>query len=92
MPLTSFPTPNPHAHKYTLDRPVGATMRNFGSAEEAAGHPLAQALFRLSGVSNVFLTANFITVNKRPDVAWESLEPDIVAVISAYYTLYSALG
>ncbi len=85
-PLVITLTPNPHAHKYTLDRAVGATMLNFGSAEEAAGHPLAAALFRLHGVSNVFLTANFITVNKWPDVAWESLEPEIVAVISAYYT------
>ncbi len=86
MSLVSSPTPNPHAHKYTLDRPVGATMLNFGSDKEAAAHPLAAALFQLHGVSNVFLTANFITVNKRPDVAWESLEPEIVAIISAYYT------
>lgn len=83
--LTPSPTPNPHAHKYTLDRPVGATMLNLGSAEEAAGHPLAAELFRLPGVTNVFLTGNFITVNRRPDVPWEALENDIVAIISSYY-------
>ncbi|MCO6452071.1 MAG: NifU N-terminal domain-containing protein [Caldilineales bacterium] len=83
--ITPASTPNPNARKFILDRPVGVTMRNFGSADEAAAHPLAAQLFRLEDVTNVFMTADFITVNKRPDKDWESLEPGILALIRTYF-------
>ncbi len=79
-------TPNPNARKFTLNLPVGETMLNLGSADEAAAYPLATDLFALTGVTNIFLTADFITVNKSTDRSWESLEPDILAIIRNYYT------
>ena len=82
--ITPTPTPNPNAHKFTLNRPVGATMLNLRAAAEAENHPLARELFNLPGVTNVFLTADFVTVNKRPDVSWETLEPLILPILQAH--------
>ena len=46
--------------------------------------PLAHALFALDGVYNVLLAQDFVTVNKLPPVAWEELEPAVVAAIVTY--------
>ena len=85
LTITPSSTPNPNARKYTLDRTVGVTMLNLRTAAEAANHPLARDLFALPGVTNIFLTADFITVNKRPDVSWEALEPLILPILHAYF-------
>ena len=86
LKITPFDTPNPNARKFTLNRSVDATMLNFGSAEEAAGNPLAYALFQIDGVTNVFLTGDFITVNKLPDINWQTLQSFILSVIEAQFT------
>ncbi len=57
---------------------------SFASADIAATHPLASVLFALDGVYNVFMVRDFVTVNKRPDVAWEELQGSIEAAIDAY--------
>lgn len=85
LTITPSSTPNPNARKFTLNRPVGATMLNLRTAAEAANHPLALDLFALPGVTNIFLTADFVTVNKRPDVSWETLEPLIPPILHAHF-------
>lgn len=85
LAITPSSTPNPNARKFTLNRPVGATMVNLTSAAEAVNHPLACELFALPGVTNVFLTADFVTVNKRSDVSWETLEPRILPILHAHF-------
>ncbi|HXF60685.1 MAG TPA: NifU N-terminal domain-containing protein [Caldilineaceae bacterium] len=77
-------TPNPNARKFILpahwfDRPV-----NYGSAASASGEPLAERLFALPGVYNVFTAQDFVTVNKTPHSAWEPLESAILAVLAEY--------
>lgn len=83
MPVLVHETPNPNARKYVMagqlcDRPV-----NYSSAEAAAASPLAERLFRLHGVYNVFFAQDFVTVNKRPDVPWEALEPQVLSILEA---------
>ncbi len=51
------------------------------------GHPLAQRLFALPGVYNVFMAQDFITVNKLPGVEWDALEKDIQSTIAEYFDL-----
>ncbi len=84
LAITPTSTPNPNARKFTLNRPVGATMLNLRTAAEAVNHPLARDLFDLPGVINVYLTADFISVNKLPDVSWETLEPLILPILNAH--------
>lgn len=84
MPVQVHQTPNPNARKFILPgRRFGAPL-NASRAEEAAAHPLAQALFALDGVYNVFLAQDFVTVNKVPALAWDDLEPKVLATIVSY--------
>jgi hypothetical protein len=55
---------------------------NLSSAAAAAGTPIAARLFVLSGVYNVFMAQDFVTVNKRPDVSWDVLDPQVLAVLA----------
>jgi hypothetical protein len=73
MSVQAKPTPNPNAMKFELPARIFPKPLSFASAQEAAAHPLAAAIFALGGVYNVFMVQNFVTVNKLPDVAWEEL-------------------
>lgn len=86
MPETDVrfqPTPNPNAGKFTLSRKVveGSASRSFYNPEDAAGHPLASALFELEGVVSVFMVDDFVTVTKAPAAQWTALVPEVQAVI-----------
>lgn len=80
------PTPNPDALKFTLDRP-STVRRNetFREGSDPADSPLGARIFGLGGITNVFLVANFVSVNKTPDADWDDLVPRIVAAITDYY-------
>jgi hypothetical protein len=86
MPETTVrfqPTPNPNAGKFILNRKVvtGSTSQSFYNAEDAAGHPLATALFELEGVVSLFMVDDFVTVTKTADASWQELIPVVQAVI-----------
>jgi hypothetical protein len=76
-------TPNPNAMKFTLDRPVleGTTSKTFGSPQAAVGNALAERLFAITGVTNVFMVADFVTVTKAESADWGELTPRIIAVL-----------
>lgn len=80
------PTPNPNAGKFVVDRPVveDDRPRSYDSAAEAAGDAVAQALFGLGPVTNVFMVEDFITVTKVPDADWESLIPRVEEAIRTH--------
>ena len=72
------PTPNPDAMKFTLDVTL-PEMVSFKSAEEAAGHPFAAEVFATGSVTNVFGTADFVTVTRAPGAQGDELVPLVVA-------------
>lgn len=89
-------TPNPNALKCLMGgdasgRDVGGhtpsirdgPARSYRSAEEAAGDPLAEALFAVDGVTNVLVMPGWVTVCKRADAAWKPLKPKLKRVIEA---------
>lgn len=84
MSVQAKPTPNPNAMKFTLPARRFVQPLSFASRTEADAHPLAAAIFALGGVYNVFMVQDFVTVNKFPDVAWESLTAPIQACIENY--------
>jgi Fe-S cluster biogenesis protein NfuA len=58
-------TPNPATLKFIPGKPVtGGPPREYRSADEAADSPLAERLFTISGITGVFLGADFVTVSK----------------------------
>ena len=77
-------TPNPNALKFQLERVRWSDQHSFRTPEAAAAEPLAAALFALPGGTNVFWTRDFVTVNKRPDVTWDALQPQIEQVLHTF--------
>lgn len=76
-------TPNPNALKFTVGRPVGGpTSYPAGKPTE---DPLASELLGIEGVTNVFKTADFVTLSKAPDATWESIQPLALEILEAHY-------
>ncbi|MCW5722473.1 MAG: NifU family protein [Devosia sp.] len=78
-------TPNPATLKFLPGREVLAgEPRDFRSLDAAAISPLATGLFGISGVSGVFLGADFISVTK-DDTNWAHIKPAILGVIMDHF-------
>jgi Fe-S cluster biogenesis protein NfuA len=82
-------TPNPSTLKFLPGCDVlGVGSANFPSLEEAKGRsPLAEALFMVGGVTQVFLGADFISVTKDDARDWQTLKPQILARIMDHFTM-----
>lgn len=72
--IYSEATPNPNTLKFVTNKAllVNDTVEFF-TMEEAKEAPLAQALFEIKGVNSVFITNNFISVNKDEEMLWGEL-------------------
>jgi Fe-S cluster biogenesis protein NfuA len=78
-------TPNPATLKFLPGRDVVVgEPRDFRSAEAATSSPLAEGLFSISGVTGVFLGADFISVTK-DDTNWAHIKPAILGVIMDHF-------
>ncbi|NNE71745.1 MAG: scaffolding protein, partial [Rhodothermales bacterium] len=77
--ITTHPTPNPNSLKITRtgDPFISGGMESFGSAAEAAGHPIGEPLFAIPGVINVFILPDFVTVTKDPGVSWDGVLSEV---------------
>jgi Fe-S cluster biogenesis protein NfuA len=68
--------------KFTVSRTVhpGGPFF-FSNRERAAGSPLAERLFALTGVANVLITESVVTVGKEPSTSWSGLKTAIGTAI-----------
>lgn len=84
--IQSHPTPNPNSLKFTAQgaRFLEQGLLAFRSAEAAATHPLAAALFGIEGVVDVLILPEFVTLTRRADVPWEAIEEAAIAILSRY--------
>ena len=81
-----LPTPNPNALKFSLDRPTtGGGPRTYRTPEDAGDNAAARALIAIDGVVNVFMTANFISINKSPEADWDTIVPLATEAIKTGY-------
>lgn len=80
---TPSDTPNPDATKYTLDVSF-AEMVTYASAEDAAGHPFAAAVFGAPGVASLFATADFCTVTREPGADWAPITAAVQAAAAQH--------
>lgn len=79
-------TPNPNALKFTLDRPsTEGRSQTFRAGSDPAESPLGARIFALDGVTNVFMTANFVSVTKEDEVGWEELMPQVIDALQAHF-------
>jgi len=84
--VTPEGTPNPNAIKFSLDRPATAgRSETFRAGSDPAASPLGHRIFQLDGVTNVFLTSNFVSVTKEDGADWDELIPQVVEAIEAHF-------
>jgi hypothetical protein len=76
-------TPNPNAVKCVLDASPGSTPRSYFSAAQAAGDPLARALFEVPGVVNLLIHDGWITVSKSSDANWKTIKKGVESVLAS---------
>lgn len=80
-------TPNPATLKFLPGRDVMSQgTADFTDPAAATRSPLAERLFRIEGVSGVFLGSDFVTVTKTMDQDWMVLKPAILGIIMEHFT------
>lgn len=80
------PTPNPNSIKFSTSngRFLDGNMAAFSSKDEAEDHPLANRLFSVGGVEDVFITPDFVTVSKQPSTNWNHLKPKVETILQEH--------
>ncbi|MFN0131772.1 MAG: NifU N-terminal domain-containing protein [Phycisphaerales bacterium] len=76
------PTPNPNAVKCLLDRAVTDSPRSFRAPESAGDDAIASRLFAIDGITNVLIVGDWVSVGKRPEIAWAPLKRAITAALA----------
>jgi len=67
-------TPNPDAMRFVLDTPLtNGVTRSFEHSGEAEGDDLAEALFNIDHVINVYYVDRFVTVTQDGEAVWSDL-------------------
>lgn len=79
MPIVPQYTPNPNALKFSVGVEVGGPCSYVPA--NAGEDPLARELFGIEGVMSVFMTADFVTVTKKPDADWSGIDSAVTAIL-----------
>jgi Fe-S cluster biogenesis protein NfuA len=67
--------------KFQVDRPVYTGLRRFASREDAAGSPLAEALYAIPGVTEIIVAGGLVTVVKDTPTPWQVVGKSVGAAI-----------
>ncbi len=78
-------TNNPSIIKFVSNNQIikGGSYQ-FNNIDEAKESPISQELFKLPFVSKIFISANFIAIEKYDIVAWSDIQNDIRELIEIY--------
>jgi Fe-S cluster biogenesis protein NfuA len=86
------PTPNPNAFQFVINAPIiNSATKTFSNADEAKGDSLAEALFEIYGVENIYLKESFVTITKSETVGWHTVFEKIGETIEEKIHHYDAL-
>ncbi|MGB5263704.1 MAG: NifU family protein [Lutimonas sp.] len=78
-------TNNPNIIKFVLNKMLVDGAFEFSSMEEAKNSPLAQQLFKLPFIKKVFISANFIALERYDMLEWGDVEEDLKEILTAYF-------
>jgi len=83
------PTPNPDSVMFHPGSEAvlgeGTKTIKFTNKYETADSPLAAAIFKVRGVSEVMLASRHVTVTKAPNLEWDLIQPNVELVIGQFY-------
>lgn len=78
-------TPNPNTLKFVTNKALllndAVEFQNIDETNEA---PLAKALFGFEGVTNIFISNNFVTITKTEDLLWTEIMIPIKDFLKKY--------
>lgn len=83
MPVMIEGTPNPNALKFTVGVDVGGP-KTFVAGKDT-DDPLASALLGITGVTSIFMTADFVTLSKSPDADWEAIAAEARPLLEDHF-------
>ncbi|PKA83280.1 Fe-S cluster biogenesis protein NfuA [Ulvibacter sp. MAR_2010_11] len=79
------PTNNENIVKFVADSFLTqATSYEYKNIDEAKSSPIAQQLFHLPFVKTVYISQNFIAIEKYNIVSWKDVENEVATAISEY--------
>ena len=79
-------TPNPNSLKFL----PGKTVSNSGSFEitkkDETNNELIRNLLSVNGVEGIFLSKDFISINKYDDTSWDEIKHIVISLINDFYS------
>ena len=79
-------TPNPNSLKFL----PGKTVSNGGSFEinkkDDVKNELIRNLMSINGVEGIFLSRDFISINKYDDISWDEIKHIVISLINDFYS------
>lgn len=85
--ITIQPTNNQNILKFVSNQIlINGGSYEFNNIDEAKSSPLAQQLFYLPFVKKIFITANFIAIQRFDIVEWIDVQEEVKEQIEAYFT------
>ena len=79
-------TPNPNALKFVLSKVIlESGSANFPDKNSSSNSPLAQKLFEVTSVKEVFFGRDFITVSKVPESEWDDIYDSVLKIINNHF-------
>jgi|TARA_B100001559_G_scaffold294887_1_gene276866 Fe-S cluster biogenesis protein NfuA len=79
-------TPNPNSLKFL----PGKTVSNGGSFEinnkDDVKNELIRNLMSINGVEGIFLSKDFISINKYDDISWDEIKHIVISLINDFYS------
>jgi hypothetical protein len=81
LTVTVQPTPNVNALKFVVNRRMTEGKSQTFTDAATAASPLAKDLLGITGVRQVFLLNDFITLTRTEDTDWNAVVPQAEALI-----------
>ena len=78
------PTGSPSIIKYVFDKMLTEGSFEYNSIDDAKNSTLVQQLFHLPFVKKVFVTANFIAIEKFDILEWPEVQDELKDILGAY--------
>ena len=79
-------TPNPNSLKFL----PGKTVSNSGSFEitkkDDVKNELVRNLMSVNGIEGIFLSKDFISINKYDDISWDEIKHIVISLINDFYS------
>jgi len=79
-------TPNPNSLKFLPGEKVSLSGPVEFNEKSQTSNDLIRNILSINGVSGIFLSDDFLSVNKNPEKEWEDIKHIIISLINEYYS------